>query len=63
VTKNEYLTIRQAANLLSIPEPVLRLTIRCGKINSKYAKGKSRIIVRREDLQHFIDPLQEKCAG
>lgn len=58
-TPNEYrdelLTVRQAARYVNISEPVLRLTIRCGKIPAQ-GKGKA-MRIRKSDLLPFVDPL------
>ncbi len=62
MTSSEFLTIRQAAKYLSISEPVLRLTIRCGKIPAKRA-GRGQLIVHRDALMPFVDPRLEKRAG
>jgi excisionase family DNA binding protein len=61
--EDEYLTIKQAAKYLSIPEPVLRLTIRCGKIPARRRGGSRGTLVRRGDLRPFLDPLSESPAG
>jgi excisionase family DNA binding protein len=63
MTKDEYLSIRQAARLLSISEPVLRLTIRCGKIPGHRRPGGRATVVRKTDLLPFLDPRQERPAG
>ncbi len=55
----EYLTIKQAAKYLSISEPVLRLTIRCGKIPARRMPGKRQTIVRRADVLPYLYPLLE----
>lgn len=58
-TSNEYrdelLTVKQAARYVNISEPVLRLTIRCGKIPAQ-GKGKA-MRIRKSDLLPFVDPL------
>ena len=61
---DEYLTIQQAAKYLSIPEPLLRLTIRCGKIPARRRRGRRQSLVRTCDLQPFPDLLSEgSCRG
>jgi excisionase family DNA binding protein len=62
--ESEYLTIRQAAKYLSVSEPILRLTIRCGKIPSHRLPGRRQYVVRRDDIIPFLFPLLEgKRAG
>jgi excisionase family DNA binding protein len=56
---DELLTIREAAKYLSISEPVLRLTIRGGKIPAQWIGRGRQPLVRRRDLQPFLDPLSE----
>ncbi len=55
----EYLTIKQAAKYLSISEPVLRLTIRCGKIPARRLPGTRRTVVRLSDVLPYLYPLLE----
>ena len=55
----EYLTIKQAAKYLSISEPVLRLTIRCGKIRARRLPGRRQQVVSRSDILPFLFPLTE----
>jgi excisionase family DNA binding protein len=57
--EREYLTIRQAAKYLSIPEPALRVTIRCGKIPVRRAAGRRPALINRRHLLPFLCPLLE----
>lgn len=59
----EFYTIRQAAKYLSVSEPVLRLTIRCGKIPSRRLPGRRSPVVHRDDLEPFLYPLLEGRKG
>lgn len=58
VPKDEYVTIREAAQYLSISEPVLRLTIRCGKIPARRGRG-GLPLVNKKHLLPFLYPLLE----
>lgn len=60
---SEFLTVRQAAKYLSISEPVLRLTIRCGKIPARRQKGRRGPVVKKSDILPFLYPLLERAAG
>jgi excisionase family DNA binding protein len=61
--KDEYLTIKQAAKYLSISEPVLRLTIRCGKIPARRLPRRREPVVRRQDIVPYLYPLLERASG
>ncbi len=56
---DELYTIKQAAKYLSISEPVLRLTIRSGKIRTQRVPGRRRPLIRRSELLRYLDPLAE----
>lgn len=58
VWPDEYVTIREAARYLSIPEPVLRMTVRCGKIPSRRGRGGIPLI-KKKHLLPFLCPLLE----
>ena len=60
--EREYLTIKQAAKYLSISEPVLRLTIRGGKINAVRLPGRRQAVVKRSELLPYLYPLLEGKA-
>ncbi|MHB1131172.1 MAG: helix-turn-helix domain-containing protein [Chloroflexota bacterium] len=60
---SEFLTVKQAAKYLSISEPVLRLTIRCGKIPSSRQRGRRQPVVRKADIMPFLYPLLEQQGG
>lgn len=58
VPKDEYVTIGEAARYLSISEPVLRMTVRCGKIPSR--RGRRGLpLVNKKHLLPFLYPLLE----
>ncbi|MCL4464540.1 MAG: helix-turn-helix domain-containing protein [Chloroflexi bacterium] len=59
----EYLTIKQAAKYLSISEPVLRLTIHCGKIPARRLARRRQPVVRRSDIVPYLHPLLERASG
>lgn len=58
VPKDEYVTIGEAARYLSISEPVLRMTIRCGKIPSRRGR-RGHPLVNKKHLLPFLYPLLE----
>ncbi len=60
VVDDELYTIKQAAKYLSISEPILRLTIRGGKIRTRRVPGRRLPMVSRNELQRYIDPLAER---
>jgi hypothetical protein len=60
--KKEYYSIREAAALLCISEPVLRLTIRCGKIATAKVPGKRGLQLNRAQLRPFLDPLADPAT-
>lgn len=62
VTREEYLTIKEAAQYLSISEPVLRLTVRCGKIPAKRGRG-GQPLIKKKHLLPFLDPSLEGQVG
>ena len=55
----EYLTIKQAAKYLSISEPVLRLTIRGGKLQTCRLPGRRQPVLKKSDVLPFLFPLRE----
>lgn len=58
--EDELYTIKQAAKYLSISEPVLRLTIRGGKVRTRRVPGRRGPLVKRSELRRFIEPLLER---
>lgn len=62
-SRKEDYTIKEAAALLEISEPVLRLTIRCGKIPAQTVPGKRGLRISRTNLLPFLDPLAAVTAG
>ncbi|MCL5961829.1 MAG: helix-turn-helix domain-containing protein [Chloroflexi bacterium] len=58
--EEELYTIKQAAKYLSISEPVLRLTIRGGKIRTRRLPGRRTPLIKRSELQRYVDPLTER---